>query len=385
MNFFICNRYDSKKEDIHIITPEIPIDKNKIKYYNYEYLKKLSKLKTNNISNSENAKNISQNLEDNSDELQIIEYPYQTQHNNYNLNTFYSNKSNSNSSFTDNNIGFFNCFNSSKNNNDCFYENKLNKNLNKMKNTFSCKSNSNTENSIINQKKNKIRNKINFDNTDMDLEDTIKGEDNINISKLKIRNKNIKTKKQINNLKNIPNRIKNNKNKSHFKHILMQYGDLNVNKFATQNDNNINKNIIITQSKKNLNKSITKSPSPSKQKNKSTNKSFSNKNIKKNLIINKIKDDSSINTDYITNNCFCKSRNNIINKSHNDKNHLLIHKNSGKNNFFINDYKQKESFNSKYINDIINDNKSIIKRKIKNDFFHHKMSQNEDFKKIRKK
>ena len=164
----------------------------------------------------------------------------------------------------------------------------------------------------------------------------------------------------------------------------MQYGDLNVNKFATQNDNNINKNIIITQSKKNLNKSITKSPSPRKQKNKSTNKSFSNKNIKKNLII-KIKDDSSINTDYITNNCFCKSRNNIINKSHNDKNHLLIHKNSGKNNFFINDYKQKESFNSKYINDIINDNKSIIKRKIKNDFFHHKMSQNEDFKKIRKK
>ena len=375
MNIFICNRYDSKKEDIHIITPDIPIDKNKIKYYNYEYFKNLSKLKTNNISNSENAKNISQDLEDNSDELQIIEYPYKTQQNNYNLNTFYSNKTNSNNSLADNNIGYLNCFNISKNNNERFYENKLNRDLNKMKNTFSFKSNSNSEDSIFKQ----INNKINLDNT-IDLEDTIKGEDNINISKLKMRNKNIKPKKQINNLKNIPNRIKNNKNKSHFKNILIQYGDLNINEFTSQNDNNINKNIIITQSKGKLNKNVSKNPNPRKQKNKSTNKSFSNKIIKNN--INKYQNDSSINTDYITNNCFCKTRNNNI------KNHLLFHKNNSKNNFFINDYKQKESFNSKYINDIINDNKSVmetIKRKIKNDFFQRRMSNNDNTKDIRKK
>ena len=248
MNFFICNRYDSKREDIHIITPDIPIDKNKIKYYNYEYFKNLSKIKTNNISNSENSKNISQDLEDNSDELQIIEYPYKTQQNNYNLNTFYSNKSNSNNSFVENNIGYLNCFNISKKNNDSFYKNKIYKDLSKMKNTFSYKSNNNSENSIIKQINNQISNQINFNNSVIDLEDTIKGEDNINISKLKMRNKKIATKRQFNNLKNIPNRIQNNKNKSNFKNILIKYGDLDINDFTTQYDNIINKNIIITKS-----------------------------------------------------------------------------------------------------------------------------------------
>ena len=63
MNIFICNKYDSKKEDIHIITPNIPIDKNWISYYNYEKIKNLKKLKYK-LAYTKNEKNLSQEMED---------------------------------------------------------------------------------------------------------------------------------------------------------------------------------------------------------------------------------------------------------------------------------------------------------------------------------
>ena len=349
MNIFICNKYDSKKEDIHIITPNIPIDKDRISYYNYEQIKNLKKLKYN-LANSENEKNLSKEMED-TDELQIIEYPYQPQQTNYNLNTHYSNRSRGTNSNTETNIEYFNCFNNHKKN-DSFYERKIINDFHKMKHSFSCFSESLLDNSI----NNKLINKNYNDNSDIDIEDTIKGEDNINISKLKSI-KNMKTQRNIDNLKKIPH-INNSKNRSHFKNKLIKIGGLTINKFTCEKENNITKNMIITESNRKLNKNV--SSNSSKKSNKYTIKNiFSNKKsgLNKNNKNNALKSKTGLNPS----NCYYKSRNN---KSEGNQKRYHIHKNSINNDFLINNYNQKVEYNKK----IMNNNKNIIeaiKRKIK--------------------
>ena len=192
MNFFICNRYDSKNEDIYIITPNIPLDNYKVYYYKKDDVTNLNIEKLHQFENDENNKiNTSQNNED-SEELQIIDYPYPSHQTHNNLNSFYSNNSNKSkisNSFLDNNNKFFN---SSNNNNESFYEHKIIKDLNERKHSFSCFTNSILEKTINNNSNN---NKLYSENSDNDIEDTIKGEDNINISKLKMR-KNLIIKKK---------------------------------------------------------------------------------------------------------------------------------------------------------------------------------------------
>ena len=358
MNIFICNKYDSKKEDIHIITPNIPIDKNMILYLNYEHIKNLKKLKYN-LANTKNEKNLSQGKED-SDELQIIEYPYQPQQTNYDLNEHYSNKSRGTNSNNETNIEYFNCFNNHKNK-DCFYERKIINDFHKMKHSFSCLSESLLNNSI----NNKLIIKNYNDNSDLDIEDTIKGEDNINISKLKIK-KNLKIQRKIDNLKKISN-INKNKNKSNFKNKLIKIGGLNINKstYEKEKENNITKNMIITQSNRKLNKNV--SSGSSQKSNKYTVKHiFSNKNnsLNKNNKINKNYESKS-KIGLIPSNCYYKSRNN---KSKNNQKRNHIHKNCIGNDFLINDNNQNIEYNKKSMNN----NKNIIegiKRKIKNDLF----------------
>ena len=110
MNIFICNRYDSKSEDIYIITSHLPDDKDKIYYYKYDSKKNIYIRKTYHILREEGKdNNISQNNEP-SEELQIIDYPYQTQEINNDLNLHNSNKSKINNSFISNNTQYFNCF-----------------------------------------------------------------------------------------------------------------------------------------------------------------------------------------------------------------------------------------------------------------------------------
>ena len=349
MNIFICNKYDSKKEDIHIITPNIPINENWISYYNYEKIKNLKKLKYK-LAYTKNEKNLSQEMED-TDELQIIEYPYQPQQANHNLNTHYSNKSRGTNSNTETNIEYFNCFNSHKKN-DSFYERKIINDFHKMKHSFSCLSESLLDNSI----NNKLINKNYNDNSSIDIEDTIKGEDNINLSKLKVI-KNLKTQRNIDNLKKIPH-INNSKNKSHFKNKLIKIGGLNINKFTSEKEYNITKNMIITKSNRKLKNNI--SNNSSKKSNKYTVKNiFSNK--KNSLNKNNKNNASKSKTGLNPSNCYYKSRNN---KSEGIQKRYHIPKNCINNDFLINNYKQKVEYNKK----IINDNKNIIeaiKRKIK--------------------
>ena len=367
MNFFICNRYDSKREDIHIITSKIPDNKNKISYYKYDHNKNLNLVKTIYLNNNGNEKNnVSEEIE-NSDELQIIEYPYQPNQGSYNLNTFYSNKIKTNNSLEDNNSRYFNCYNQ-RNNNESFYEKKILNEIKTLKHSFSCLSNSNLENSI----------KDNFylKNSELNIEDTIKGEDNINITKLKMRNK--KIQRQMHNIKNIPNHIFNkNRNKSPYISKLLKYDDFNINKISTKND--FNKKIIITEINKKSNdikrKQLSKSPKNKviDTKNNNLNKNSKNK-TKTNINI-----DSKLNKG-CKNNFLCDNSlsSSYLNSSKNNKRHNLISSNFKNNNFLIDGYKQKEVYNNKKMND----NKKIIdsiKKKIKKDMINYKYKKNDKF------
>lgn len=357
MNFFFCNRYDTKKEDIYILAPNLVDDNNKISFYDYEKIKKLKKLVTNRLANYENERNISKNIED-TDELQVIDYPYQPQQNNYNLNTFYSNKSQTNNSFIENNnIDYLNFFSIPKNSKDKFYKKKIIKDFNETKFSFSFLSNSN-EDSI----NNKITNKILFENSDCELDDTIKGEDNINLSKLQLRN-DIKMKKEKINIKKIPNRISNkNNNKFNYKNSLIKHGDLDINKFVSQNDFRIKRNKLINQSISRFKNNFSKIKRNRNIKPKINNISKSSKNYLKTSLKNK-----SSSLDIKSNNIsFSNSKDYILsNFSKNNKQHVLINKHFSNNKISINDYKQKEDYHKK----LINDNKKLIeavKRKIKN-------------------
>ena len=367
MNFFFCNRYDTKKEDIYILAPNLVDDNNKISFYDYEKIKKLKKLVTNRLANYENERNISKNIED-TDELQVIDYPYQPQQNNYNLNTFYSNKSQTNNSFIENNnIDYLNFFSIPKNSKDKFYKKKIIKDFNETKFSFSFLSNSN-EDSI----NNKITNKILFENSDCELDDTIKGEDNINLSKLQLRN-DIKMKKEKINIKKIPNRISNkNNNKFNYKNSLIKHGDLDINKFVSQNDFRIKRNKLINQSIRRFKNNFSKIKRNRNIKPKINNISKSSKNYLKTSLKNK-----SSSLDIKSNNIsFSNSKDYILsNFSKNNKQHVLINKHFSNNKISINDYKQKEDYHKK----LINDNKKLIeavKRKIKNNLIITKYQKN---------
>ena len=374
MNFFICNRYDTKKEDIHIITSKLPDDKNKICYYKYDNNKKLNLVKTIYLKKPENEKNNAYKEVEDSDELQVIEYPYQLNQTNSYLSSNNSNKIKTNNSILDNNSRYFDCFNS-KNDNQDFYENKIWNEIKTMKNSFSCSPNPNLENSI--------NDKFYSKNSELNIEDTIKGEDNINISKLKMRNK--KIQRYMPNIKNIQNHIYNkNRNKSPYVSTLIKYSGFNTNKITTKDD--INKKVIITEINKNniKRKQLSKSP---RNKNKVINNktNYSNQNSKNKIKTNITKRDAKRNND-CKSDCFCDSLSSYLNSSKSSKVRNLICKNiNNKNNILINEYKQKEAYNN---NNEKNDNKQIIetiKKKIRKDMINYKFKKNEKSEGKRKK
>ena len=177
MNFFICNRYDSKNEDIYLISPNNPIndDQNNL----------CQEVQSSNneenafvIEKYNNRKNpVSENLEE-SEELQIIDYPYKHQQNQF-YNISKNDKSKFGGSFI-NNIQYFDNFNNINNIEENNFENKEKKDNKNAHNH--CLSNSNFER-IIDDK---------IFSEEFELDDTIKGEDNFNISKLYVENKTFK-------------------------------------------------------------------------------------------------------------------------------------------------------------------------------------------------
>ena len=196
MYIFICNRYESKNEDLYIISQKMPFDKDKIYYYKYDNYKNLDN--ENHLPKETIHNNIIYQNNEESDELQIIDYPYQHQHKhqqtyNNHLNKNNSNRTRTNNSFINNNNNKRYCH-QPKNADDNIKVNNLIKKIGRKKHSFSFISNPNI--------KNKINNKINFEKSDSDIDDTIKGEDNVNITKYKMRYKNIQNNN--NNLNNKP-------------------------------------------------------------------------------------------------------------------------------------------------------------------------------------
>ena len=182
MNFFICNRYDSKNEDIYLISPNNPINEDQNNLCQ-EVQSSNNEENAFVIEKYNNRKNpASESLEE-SEELQIIDYPYKQQENQF-YNIFKNDKSKSGGSFI-NNMQYFDNFNNINNVEENNFENKEkkdNKNIH-----YHCLSNSNFER-IIDDK---------IFSEEFELDDTIKGEDNFNISKLYVENKTFK-----NNLNN---------------------------------------------------------------------------------------------------------------------------------------------------------------------------------------
>ena len=352
MNFFLCNQYDSKNEDIYMITPKTPFDKsNLISKKNINSIKPYKLIKIENEKNN----NLSNNIEE-SEELQIIDYPYQSHQIYYNLNSYCFNKSKiNNSSIENKKFSIFNCYNCSKNNKNYFYEDKIMNDIKKMKNSFSYMSNPNFDNI-----ENIIKNKFCDKNIDIDDQDTIKGEDNFNISKL-----NIRKNERINNIKNIPNNKYNNKSLN--KDNSIKYGGFYIPKIYTNNSISYNKKKVVTERNKKYKKKIANLSLKDNIKSKENQYNHINKKITNNLNINK-KDNLSFNNNYINNNkCLCNPRKSS--KRNNLRN--LIYKNNSNNNIYMNRYKEKEH----YYNEYINDNKKIIdiiKKKIKNDMKKYK-------------
>ena len=209
MNFFICNRYETKNEDIYLIRRS----KNPTKksyYYEEEYYDSiLNPEKTFILTKNDNQKPETESI-DNSEELQIIEYPYKHQQAQNNLKKGILNKSKMGRSFI-NNFQYFAQI-SNMNNNE---EKKLKKDLNK-----------NSSNACLSTNfERNVDDRLLSDDFEFDLEDTIKGEDNINIKKLNMENKNnnnnnnsyfypvLNKEKKINNNNNLDCKNHNDKNK----------------------------------------------------------------------------------------------------------------------------------------------------------------------------
>jgi len=344
MNFFICNRYDSQRENLYIISPKGPFTKNNLKQFKGHFLKNLLLEEINNIDKN-SISNIgitnNQNPED-SEELQVIEYPYSQSQPFIKLGNRFSNRFKYNSSI-DSDKSYYNCFNFDnieEKNQIRMYRN--NKDINETKEI-------NTEND--NPRK-KFDNKFKLNDSQIDVEDTIKGEDNINISKLKSFYKNFENKRQTHNIKLIPNKNKNKKNKNLNQIFLNDTNKLNLNDLEYNNNTFIKKNAKINI----LNKSL------SKKKKNNTLKHYSKTNslINTNEFLNT--------TSRMDKNKPIKSNNPKINLNESKKNIRTRNKNYSNNNNI-----QMKNYNNKNLNehrDNINNNKEIIrsiKRKIQRD------------------
>ena len=352
MNIFLCNSYESKNEDIYIIYPKSPKDKAKIYYYNHEKCKNLNIEKAPPLTQENPKKNNYFKNNESNDELQIIEYPYKSHSSSNNINIYSNNSKSNNSKYI-----------------DCLYKSKIMKYKNtKKRHTSLCLSNTNFNNTD--------KNENNSENSFMDIEDTIKGEDNINIEKYKQRK--LKNKEKINFFGFESEINKNSKiiqiEKSPIKENIL----LNINKTMTQNKlRNNNIKIISYPKNKKLNNIILKNSNenPANKYGKIDNKpnSFNrytshSPNLKNNRAHN--------NSKYSSSNINYKNKNEI-------KYEKVINKNNSNNNI-KNKYKMKEIYNKKNIDDKynMNYNKRKIKKKIafstknknhiniiKNDFF----------------
>ena len=191
MNFFICNRYDSKKENFYVLSSKIPNKKYISKKIKSPILKNLLLEEINNL-NKNKVSNIHKCNDKNSEEsedLQIIDYPYIESQPFVKLKNRFSKKfkSNSSDSSIDEDKSYYNCFNFDK----IEEKSQITTNKNK-KNEMYCS---------YNNSKNKFEQKLKLDDSQIDIEDTIKGEDHININKLKSVNKKFGNKKQTHNIK----------------------------------------------------------------------------------------------------------------------------------------------------------------------------------------
>ena len=346
MNFFICNRYDSKNEDIYLISPNNAIndDQNNL----------CQEVQSNN--NEENRfviekynnrkKPASESLEE-SEELQIIEYPYKQQQNQFH-NIFNNDKPKIGGSFI-NNIQYFDNINNINNLEENNFENKIKKDN---KNTYNhCFSNSNLER-IIDDK---------ILSEEFELDDTIKGEDNFNISKLYVENKTFKNNLNNNNFSPMYTTEKSDNNNLYCKN----YCNIKSNTYAKNSikpkNHFILKNNIKNNLKSNSNKKINLNQN-SNQKSVHSSKSYK-KEIGK-MKINNYKDFSSYNK-IIRNirNKISTNRNNaskIFN--HNFSEYFIINKNKNKST----NRKKNDNLITKNLsgnNMIISRNKEINKKK----------------------
>ena len=244
MNFFICNRYDSKKENIYIISPKSPITKDNLKLLKYPFLKSLLLEDIHNINNNDISQNV-QNL-DNSEQLEIIEYPYSPSQSNNILENHFVNKYEESNSSIDNESSFYNCFNwdkiEEKNQIKINKKRRINE-MNKINNNNISKTSLNINN----------KNKFKLNDSEIDVDDTIKGEDNFNITKLKSMNKNIGIKRKT-NINLIPKDIKLKKISNLNKLPLNNLNISNINNIKHTNNNtfsikrNSNKNKLLINS-----------------------------------------------------------------------------------------------------------------------------------------
>jgi len=348
MNIFICNRYDSHKEKIYVISPKTPFNKYNLKLLKYPFLKNLLLKEINNTDKNEISNSIStqkyQNSED-SEELQIIDYPYSQIHSNINLGNHLSNKLKKIKYSDDIGNSCYDCFDIEKNeepNQIRLYEND-----NEINDIF-------TENNNVKTRINNI-NKFKLNDSEIDVEDTIKGEDNINISKLKSGNKNFGIIRKTHNINLIPKYSMKNKIKNTEKISLNNTNKSNINNITYNNNTFIKGNSKIGK--------FIKSSSKSKKNN-------TLKYISKTNIISKINNKELFNTTgRIDKNKSKKSINNNKQKKNlnTSKNNIrLFNKNYSNDNFQINNYFHKEKENKNNINDINNSRKIIqsIKKKM---------------------
>lgn len=363
MNLFLCNRIDNRNEDIYILTPNLPFDiyndKYKLHYYRYNQNKNINLEKTLVLSQNEDRKSNTKHNSEESDELQIIDYPYKSQepHNGLNESFFYNSRITN--SFIDNNSGVYNCFNPN-NNEEKYFGNKKVKDKKRKKQSFSFLSNPNTN-----------RNFNESVCSDLNLEDTIKGEDNINISILKGEKFNMymNLKKQKN--KNLENNLySKNRSIPYYKKNLVNKNKLNMSKI--ENNLKINKKLKINQPNKKLNnkKGINNTNSQKKENIKPRIKLSTSKNIKSNKKQN-INNEINLRTNY--ENYYNSSENNIFNYKNKNLINNRLQKTFSDNNIYNCGIRHGEiDDNKRYINDskiIIEQIKKKLKKKMVNDNF----------------
>jgi hypothetical protein len=314
MNFFICNRYDSKNEDIYLISPnnDINDDQNNL---NQEVQSSNNEENAFVIEKYKNRKKpASESLEE-SEELQIIEYPYKQQQNQFH-NIFQNDKPKYDGSFI-NNIQYFDNFNNINNVEENNFENKSKKDNKNVHNH--CLSNSNFER-IIDDK---------IFSEEFELDDTIKGEDNFNISKLYVENKTFKNNLNNNNFSPMYTTEKSDNNNLYCKNYCNIKSNTYAKNAAKPKNHFILKNNIKNHLKPNSNKKINLNQN-SNQKSVHSSKSYK-KEIGK-MKINNYKDFSSYNK--IIRNIKNKINSNRENASnifnHNFSEYFIINRNKNK-------------------------------------------------------